>query len=442
MTSAPSPLDSVLESCRRRIGDVNPISRLGEVAQVTGLVIESDGPQVSLGDLCQIRSDRMAGLAAEVVGFRGQRVLLMPLGEMHQIHPGCSVVATGRCADHRVGKALIGRILNGLGQPIDGLGPIEASATRRLHHAPLNPLKRQRIRDPFETGIKALDVFAPFGCGQRVGLFSGSGVGKSTLLGMIARKAESEVNVIALVGERGRELREFVEKDLGPEGMARSVIVVATSDQPALVRLRAALLATSIAEYFRDEGQKVLFMMDSVTRFAMAQREIGLAVGEPPASRGYTPSVFSLLPRLMERTGMGENGSITAIYTVLVDGDDMNEPIADAVRGILDGHIVLSRAMATANHFPAIDVLESVSRVINEVCSPEEIECAAKARDLLALYRKSEDLISIGAYVSGHSKKLDAAVQKHPGIMDFLRQKIDAKFSRKESFSALAKILS
>ena len=441
MSFAPSPLDSALESCLRRVREVNPINRLGEVVQVTGLVIESEGPQVSLGDLCQIRSDSMAELSAEVVGFRGQRVLLMPLGEMHQIHPGCSVVATGRCADHRVGKSLIGRILNGLGQPIDGRGPLEATATRRLHSSPPNPLKRQRISAPFETGVKALDVFAPFGCGQRVGLFAGSGVGKSTLLGMIARGAESEVNVIALVGESGRELREFVEKDLGPEGMARSVVVVATSDQPALVRLRAALLATSIAEYFRDEGQKVLFMMDSVTRFAMAQREIGLAVGEPPASRGYTPSVFSLLPRLMERTGMGEFGSITAIYTVLVDGDDMNEPIADAVRGILDGHVVLSRAMATANHFPAIDVLESVSRVINEVCSPEEIALAGNARDLLALYRKNEDLISIGAYVSGHNQRLDSAVRKHPDFMSFLRQKIEGKCSRRQSFDALAKIL-
>jgi flagellum-specific ATP synthase len=441
MSATASPLDSVLENCRRRLGEVNPINRVGEVVQVTGLVIESDGPQVSLGDLCHIRSDRMSGLAAEVVGFRGRRVLLMPLGDMHQIHPGCSVVATGRCADHGVGPALIGRILNGLGQPIDGRGPLETSATRRLHLEPPNPLKRRRISEPFETGIKALDMFAPFGCGQRVGLFAGSGVGKSTLLGMIARGAESEVNVIALVGERGRELREFVEKDLGPEGMARSVIVVATSDQPALVRLRAALLATSIAEYFRDEGKNVLFMMDSVTRFAMAQREIGLAVGEPPASRGYTPSVFSLLPRLMERTGMGEEGSITAIYTVLVDGDDMNEPIADAVRGILDGHIVLSRAMATANHFPAIDVLESVSRVINEVCKPEEIAAAAKARDLLALYRKSEDIITIGAYVSGHNPRLDLAVRKHPEIQDFLKQKIEAKFSRRASFDSLVKIL-
>ena len=441
MTTVPSPIDPALENCFRRIRDVNPINRLGEVVQVTGLVIESEGPQVSLGDLCQIRSDSMAELSAEVVGFRGQRVLLMPLGEMHQIHPGCAVVATGRCADHRVGKALIGRILNGLGQPIDGHGPLESSETRRLHCSPPNPLKRQRISAPFETGVKALDVFAPFGCGQRVGLFAGSGVGKSTLLGMIARGAESEVNVIALVGERGRELREFVEKDLGLEGMARSVVVVATSDQPALVRLRAALLATSIAEYFRDEGQKVLFMMDSVTRFAMAQREIGLAVGEPPASRGYTPSVFSLLPRLMERTGMGEYGSITAIYTVLVDGDDMNEPIADAVRGILDGHVVLSRALATANHFPAIDVLESVSRVINEVCTPEEVALAGTARDLLALYRKNEDLISIGAYVSGHNQKLDAAVRKHPDFMTFLRQKIAGKCSRRDSFDALARIL-
>jgi len=274
-----------------------------------------------------------------------------------------------------------------------------------------------------------------------MGIFAGSGVGKSTLLGMIARGAESEVNVIALVGERGRELREFIEKDLGPEGMARSVIVVSTSDQPALVRLRAALLATSIAEYFRDQNKKVLLMMDSVTRFAMAQREIGLAVGEPPTSRGYTPSVFSLLPQLLERSGMGESGSITALYTVLVDGDDLNEPIADAVRGILDGHVVLSRALATANHFPAVDVLESVSRVVREVCSPSELDVTGRARDLLAIYRKNEDVITIGAYVKGSNARVDAAIDRQPRIKDFLRQGIDERWTRGDSFTQLAKLV-
>ncbi len=442
MSAATFHLDPLVENCRYRIRQCHPVGRLGEVTQVTGLVIESEGPKVSLGDLCEIRSERVSGIPAEVVGFRGQRVLLMPLGEVHQIHPGCTVAASDRCADHDVGEGLIGRVLDGLGRPIDGRGPLNTTTTRRIHQTPPNPLARQRIHEPFETGVKALDLFAPFGCGQRLGLFAGSGVGKSTLLGMIARGAESEVNVIALVGERGRELREFIEKDLGAEGMARSVIVVATSDQPALVRLRAALLATSIAEHFRDDGKKTLLMMDSVTRFAMAQREIGLAVGEPPASRGYTPSVFALLPRLMERAGMGERGSITAIYTVLVDGDDMNEPIADAVRGILDGHVVLSRGLATANHFPAVDVLESVSRLTNEVCLPEEIALSAKARDLLALYRKHEDLITIGAYTSGQNPKLDLAVKKQGEIMEFLRQKIEAKSPRLESFAKLKAILS
>ncbi|MCX7712312.1 MAG: FliI/YscN family ATPase [Chthoniobacterales bacterium] len=434
-------VQSVLPILTERIRSTPTLVRYGEVAQVTGLVIEANGPRVSLGDLCIITAASGATIHAEVVGFRGQRVLLMPLGDMHQIHPGCPVVATNSRAEFRAGLGLIGRILDGIGRPIDGKGPLETSTTQPLHRQPPNPLLRRRISQPFETGIKALDTFVPFGRGQRVGLFAGSGVGKSTLLGMIARGAESDVNVLALVGERGRELREFIEKDLGPDGMARSVVVVATSDQPALVRLRSALLATSIAEFFRDLGKNVLFLMDSVTRFAMAQREIGLAVGEPPASRGYTPSVFSLLPKLMERTGNSDTGSITAIYTVLVDGDDMNEPIADAVRGILDGHVVLSRALATANHYPAIDVLESVSRLINEVCTPAEVQLAAKARDLLATYRKNEDLISIGAYIPGQNPNLDLAVKKYPALSEFLRQPIEEKVPRSRSYQLLAQIL-
>ncbi|MGC3991904.1 MAG: FliI/YscN family ATPase [Chthoniobacteraceae bacterium] len=338
-------------------------------------------------------------------------------------------------------RALIGRVLDGLGQPIDDKGPLLATYVDGLRASPPNPLRRQRIHTPFQTGIKAIDLFTPLGCGQRVGIFAGSGVGKSTLLGMIARGADSEVNVIALIGERGRELREFIERDLGPEGMARSVVVVATSDQPALVRLRAAMLATAIAEHFRDEGKKVMFMMDSVTRFAMAQREIGLAVGEPPTSRGYTPSVFSLLPRLLERTGSGEHGTITALYTVLVDGDDMNEPIADAVRGILDGHIVLSRALATANHFPAIDVLESISRLTRELMPENELAAMGSARDLLALFRKNEDLVNIGAYTKGSNPRLDRAVDKQPHLMNFLRQSVTEKWTRQRSLSELAKLI-
>lgn len=434
-------LPALMQNLRGRIEATTPVVRMGEVVQVTGLVIESIGPNVSLGDICEIRSPRLAGLQAEVVGFRDHRVLLMPLGEMQDIHAGCEVVATGRAAGILVSDALIGRIIDGIGRPIDGKGPLPGGTLRSLHCSPPNPLTRQRISKPFQTGVKSLDLFTPVGRGQRLGIFAGSGVGKSTLLGMIARGAESEINVIALIGERGRELREFIEKDLGPEGMARSIIVVSTSDQPALIRRRAALIATAIAEHFRDEKRKVLFMMDSVTRYAMAQREIGLAVGEPPTSRGYTPSVFSVLPRLLERTGMGEEGSITALYTVLVDGDDMNEPIADAVRGILDGHVVLSRALATANHFPAVDVLESVSRVTLEICKKEELASISKARDLLALYRKNEDVITIGAYTKGSNPHVDLAIEKQPAIRELLRQPIEDKWTRDKSFAELKTIL-
>jgi len=434
-------LPTLMQNLRGRISSTAPVVRMGEVVQVTGLVIESVGPNVSLGDICEISSPRLSGLQAEVVGFRDHRVLLMPLGEMQEIHAGCDVAATGRAAGINVSEALVGRIIDGLGRPIDGKGPLPAGTLRPLHCAPPNPLTRQRISKPFQTGVKSLDLFTPVGRGQRLGIFAGSGVGKSTLLGMIARGAESEINVIALVGERGRELREFIEKDLGPEGMARSIIVVSTSDQPALIRRRAALIATAIAEHFRDEGKKVLFMMDSVTRYAMAQREIGLAVGEPPTSRGYTPSVFSVLPRLLERTGNGERGSITALYTVLVDGDDMNEPISDAVRGILDGHVVLSRALATANHFPAVDVLESVSRVTLEVCAKEELTSIGKARDLLATFRKHEDVITIGAYTKGSNAQVDQAIEKQPVLRELLRQPIEDKWTRDKSFAELKKIV-
>jgi flagellum-specific ATP synthase len=432
----------VLERFRHQLGVMKLPEKIGRIAQVTGLVIESEGPDVALGDVCRIQSERNFGeTLAEVVGFRDHRILLMPLGEMNHIHAGCEVVASTLSSSVPVGQGLIGRIIDGLGHPIDQRGPLDATLTRGLKNLPPSPLLRQQIAHPFQTGVKAIDIFAPIGRGQRVGIFSGSGVGKSTLLGMMARGAESDINVIALVGERGRELREFIERDLGEEGMARSVIVVSTSDQPALVRLRAAQLATAVAEHFRDAGKNVLFMMDSVTRFAMAQREIGLAIGEPPSSRGYTPSVFSLLPRLLERTGNGEHGSITAFYTVLVEGDDMNEPIADSVRGILDGHIVLSRALATANHFPAIDVLESVSRLVRDISSAPELEQMARGRDLLATYRKHEDLISIGAYAKGTNPKIDLAIEKHDLLMQFLRQKVEEKVTRPESFRQIEAIL-
>ena len=434
-------LEGVAERLERRLETIPLLNKVGRVAQISGLVIESDGPNVAIGDVCKVTAPNGEPIYAEVVGFRDHRILMMPLGDMHRIHPGAIVSASGYGAAMPVGRALVGRIMDGLGRPLDGLGPLQADYTYQLRNAPPNPFRRKRIKDTFQTGIKAIDVFTPVGCGQRMGIFAGSGVGKSTLLGMMARGAESDVNVIALVGERGRELREFVEGDLGEEGMARSVVVVATSEQPAMVRLRAAMLATTIAEYFRDEGKKVLFMMDSVTRFAMAQREIGLAVGEPPSSRGYTPSVFSLLPRLLERTGAGEHGSITAFYTVLVEGDDMNEPIADAVRGILDGHIVLKRSLATANHFPAIDVLESVSRLTRELCTPEELAVMSKARDLLALYRKNEDLINIGAYTKGTNPRIDLAIEKYESLARFLRQPFHEKVSRQSSFEQISAIL-
>ena len=441
-TLAAASADHLLARFRGRIRAERPVQRVGHVVRVSGLIIESEGPNLALGDVCEIHARRgEPAIHAEVVGFRDHRLLLMPLGETQHLRTGSEVIASAFAATAPVGKGLLGRTIDGLGQPMDGLGALVCERSPRLHSKPPNPLTRQRISEPLATGVRAIDTFTPVGCGQRMGIFAGSGVGKSTLLGMMARGADSDVNVIALIGERGRELREFIEKDLGGEGMKRSVVICSTSDQPALVRLRAAMLATAIAENFRDAGKKVLFMMDSVTRFAMAQREIGLAVGEAPSSRGYTPSVFALLPRLLERTGAAERGSITAFYTVLVEGDDMNEPIADAVRGILDGHIVLTRALATANHFPAIDVLESVSRLVRDITSPSDQQTAANGRDLLALYRKNEDLISIGAYVKGTNPRLDLAIARHEPLNRFLRQPVEEKVPRAAALHQLNSIL-
>lgn len=427
-----------VSTLRTQVRHAPAVRRLGRVAAVTGLIIESEGPNVGLGELCLLSSERdRFEVMAEVVGFRGERVLLMPLGDTTGLHAGCPVAACDRPPLPVAGPALLGRVLDALGRPFDSLGPVPLHRGATTNRPP-HPLRRQRIKDVFPTGVRALDTFTPFGRGQRLGLFAGSGVGKSTLLGMIARSAQADVVVIALVGERGREVREFLEKDLGPEGLARSVVVVATSDTPAPLRLRAATTATAIAEGYRDAGQNVLLLMDSVTRFAMAQREIGLAIGEPPATRGYTPSVFALLPRLLERAGAGEQGAITALYTVLVEGDDMNEPVADTVRGILDGHLVLSRALAHANHYPAIDVLESVSRLTRDICSPAEVELAARAREALALHKKNEDLITVGAYQAGANPELDRAVALHPAIKAFLRQSVDEATPRSEAFARLA----
>ncbi len=439
MHSSVAPLVEVLRSQVRHLPSVQ---RVGTVTGVAGLIIESDGPNVGLGELCLISSSRDEfSVRAEVVGFREHRVLLMPLGETVGLHVGCEVAATDRPPLPRVGPEMLGRVLDALGRPFDGLGllPVDRTASRSTQ--PPHPLRRQRIKTPFVTGVRAIDSLIPFGRGQRLGLFAGSGVGKSTLMGMIARASEADIVVIALVGERGREVREFIEKDLGPEGMKRAVVVVATSDTSAPLRLRAATTATSIAEAWRDAGKNVLFMMDSVTRYAMAQREIGLAVGEPPATRGYTPSVFAMLPRLLERAGAGETGAITALYTVLVEGDDMNEPVADAVRGILDGHIVLSRSLAHFNHYPAIDVLESVSRLTRDVCTADEVGLAGKAREQLALYRKNEDLISIGAYTKGANPALDRAISLHEPLKNFLRQSVHEHTDRAQTFAHLKKIV-
>ena len=415
-----------LDKFKNAINDCEVIKMSGKVTQVIGLVIECKGPHVSIGELCYV-SSRFPGvepIPAEVVGFREGNVLLMPVGEMQGIGPGCEVVSAQHVLKVRVGEELLGRVLDGLGNPMDGKGPLLCKDEYPLQADPPPPLDRPRINEPLYVGVRAIDGLITMGSGQRIGIMAGSGVGKSTLLSMIARNTEADISVIALVGERGREVRDFIERDLGEEGLKRSVVVVATSDKPALVRIKGAMTATAIAEYFRDKGHKVVLMMDSVTRFAMAQREVGLTVGEPPATKGYTPSVFALLPRLLERAGTSNKGSITGIYTVLVDGDDMNEPIADAVRSILDGHIVLSRNIAAQNHFPAIDVLSSVSRVMGDVVTKEHNNSARNMRALMAVYKEAEDLIHIGAYVKGSSEKIDEAVEKIDSINEFLCQGI------------------
>lgn len=396
---------------------------IGKVIQVVGLIIEAQVQGVSIGDLCTIERGRMEDVAfAEVVGFREGRVLLMPLGSTSGISPGAQVVAAGRPLDVKVTPNILGRVLGGLGEPIDGKGPIISEEGRSLDAEPPDPVNRPRVTKILKVGVKAIDGLLTIGKGQRIGIFAGSGVGKSTLMGMVARNAEADVNVIALVGERGREVRDFIEESLGEEGLRKSVVIVATSDKPPLIRLKAAFVATAIAEYFRDQGKHVILMMDSVTRFAMAQREVGLAAGEPPTTKGYTPSVFALLPRLMERSGAAEVGSISAFYTILVEGDDFNEPIADQSRSILDGHIVLSRELAAKNQYPAIDIPHSVSRLMTNLVGEEHKKAAGKLREVLARYAEAEDLINIGAYVKGSNPKIDYALTKHDQIIEFLKQ--------------------
>jgi flagellum-specific ATP synthase len=424
----------------KKINEANFTYAEGIVKKVIGLTVEVEGIRSFVGEVCTIYNEKKSPIPCEVVGFRHDNVILMPLGELVGIAPGCRVVPEGKPLSVKCSDELFGKVLDGLGNPLDCEVLFGGGSLYPLDTEPPDPLKRRRIKDVIPTGIRAIDGFITCGEGQRIGIFAGSGVGKSTTLGMIARYAEADVNVIALIGERGREVRDFLEKDLGEEGLKKSIIVCATSDKPALVRLKGAFTATAIAEYFRDKGKKVILMMDSVTRFAMAQREIGLAIGEPPATKGYTPSVFAKLPRLMERAGMSDRGSITAFYTVLVDGDDFNEPISDAVRGILDGHIILSRAMAAQNHYPAIDVLNSISRLMSEIADDNHKQAAAFARDLMATYKNSEDLINIGAYVKGSNKKIDLSIQYNEKITDYLKQEMKEHSSFKESIERLQAI--
>ena len=418
------------------------MSRTGKIENIVGMSIEASGGRAAIGDICRIYSNESGGqVPAEVVGFKNDHILLMPYANMSGISAGNFVRNTGKRLTLPVGPFLRGRVINALGQPIDGLEPFGRGDTFSIDSSYINPMTRPPIRERMEFGVKAIDSLLTIGKGQRIGIFAGSGVGKSTLLGMIAKNVKADINVIALVGERGREVLEFMQKDLGEEGMRRSILVVATSDQPAMLRMKCPSVATSIAEYFRDQGYDVLLMMDSLTRFAMAQREIGLAIGEPPVARGYTPSMYAEMPKLLERSGNFEKGSITGVYTVLVEGDDTNEPIADTVRGILDGHIVLSRQLANANHFPAIDVGASISRLMVEIVSPEHRQLAGKLRDVMGVYEKNADLVSIGAYKAGSNPKLDHALKKMDAINQFLTQGIDESFSYEESLRQLRRIM-
>lgn len=420
----------------------SPVELRGTITDVAGTVIEATGPFVSVGSQVEVRSG-LEKIPAQVVGFKSNRMLLMPFSEPQGISPGAIVAASAGPSSILASDKLLGRVIDPFGNPIDGM-PLEIGGESvPLYRDPPNPVRRSRISDPFDTGVRALNTFTTLGLGQRVGIMAGSGVGKSTLLGMIAKFSSSDVNVIGLIGERGREVREFIERDLGPEGLKRSVVVVATGNESALLRIRAAYITTALAEYFRDQGKKVVLMMDSVTRLAMAQREIGLAVGEPPSTKGYTPSVFAMLPKLLERAGTSEGkGSITGIYTVLVEGDDMNEPIADTTRGILDGHIVLSRRLAAKGQYPAIEVNESISRVMSDLLPNEALKLISDARDLIATYRETEDLITIGAYKPGQSLRIDRAVKLYEPLMRFLKQGTSEPSNLQDSWKTLSGILS
>jgi len=426
-----------------QINQIDSFKRYGRVKRVVGLMIESQGPESSIGDVCYIHigNKRKRIIQAEVVGFKNEFVILMPYTTVNDISPGSIVEASLKPLEIKVGSQLIGSVIDSVGLPLDGSPLPKGLKSVPTEQEPPNPLKRPPISTAIDVGVRLIDSLLTVGNGQRVGIFAGSGVGKSTLLGMIARNTTADLNVIALIGERGREVREFIERDLGPEGLSRSIVVVATSDQPALMRIKGAYTATAIAEYFRDKGLNVMLMMDSVTRVAMAQREIGLAIGEPPTTKGYTPSVFSILPKLLERTGTNEQGSITAFYTVLVDGDDMNEPIADTVRGILDGHFVLDRDLANKGQYPAVNILKSISRVMNNIVDPSHIKAAEHLRDVLSTYINSEDLINIGAYKKGSSSQIDEAINLYPSIISFLKQATDEPVTFEESVEQLLNLV-
>lgn len=423
---------------RRKVTDADLYRRQGKIEKIIGMTVEATGPECNIGDVCRIfRKGSEEFIYGEVVGFNEGKIMLMPYTDIEGIGPGSIVDNTGRQLEVNVGNGLIGRIINAIGQPIDGKGPVETTDRYSIVGEPVNPLTRPRIEEIIPFGVKAIDGLLTIGRGQRMGIFAGSGVGKSTLLGMIAREVQADINVIALVGERGREVLEFIERDLGEKGMARSVLVVATSDQPAMMRNKCPMTATAIAEYFKDQGKNVLLMMDSLTRYAMAQREIGLAVGEAPIARGYTPSIYTAMPKLLERAGNFEQGSITGIYTVLVEGDDTNEPISDTVRGIIDGHIILSRKVAAKHHYPAIEIQESVSRLMTEIADKEHKVAAAKLRNLLSVYNANYDLVSIGAYKKGSNPALDEALKKIDKINAFLQQETDEAFTFEETVQML-----
>ncbi|MGE4213301.1 MAG: flagellar protein export ATPase FliI [Anaerotignaceae bacterium] len=418
------------------------ISHIGKIENIVGMAIEASGRKASIGDISMIYNENeKKQIYAETVGFKDDKILLMPYENIKGISAGSFVRNTGECLKIPVGDFLRGRIIDAMGRPMDDLGDFKVDSYYSVDKSSTNPLTRPAIEEKIEFGVKAIDGFLTIGKGQRMGIFAGSGVGKSTLLGMIAKNVKTDINVIALVGERGREVREFIEKDLGEEGLKRSVLVVATSDQPAMLRMKCPMVATAIAEYFKDQGKNVLLMMDSLTRFAMAQREIGLAIGEPPIARGYTPSIYAEMPKLLERSGNFQEGSITGIYTVLVEGDDTNEPISDTVRGIIDGHIVLTRKLANSNHFPAIDINASISRLMTSIVTEEHRQCASKLRDILSIYEKNSDLISIGAYKSGTNPKLDFAISKIDKLNEFLKQGIHEKFSYEETLEQMEAIL-